>query len=165
MLEKELIIFNTLILTVQFIREFRLKIPTGFVVLVDSKFVDLKNKAKTKASAIRRSQQATGGGPQSSQRMTDFEERMVAFLTEEAVHGLEGTAGLILDSEEIIPENFPMASLAEPVAGPSTDYLPIAGFSSQNPTSFEVIAGSSSATDLEGLTLVKEYVISEVSRT
>jgi len=72
---------------------------------------------------------------------------------------------MALDSEEIIRANFSMSSLAEPGAGPSTDYLPIAGLSSENHTSFEVIAGSSSATDSEGLTLVKEYVISEVSRT
>lgn len=94
---------------------------------------------KGKAAAIRRNQQATGGGPQFNQKLTDFEERMVAFLTQEAVHGLEVPAGLALDSEELPA----VTAFTEPVAGPS----------------YEVMAECSSAIDSH-----EEDVVSQVSR-
>lgn len=98
----------------------------------------MKNKAKGKAAAIRRNQQGTGGGLQFNQRLTDFEERMVAFLTQEAVHGLEVPAGLALDSEELQA----VTACTEPVAGPS----------------YEVMAECSSAIDSH------EEDVSQVSR-
>ncbi|VEN46740.1 unnamed protein product [Callosobruchus maculatus] len=53
------------------------------------------------SSAIRLHQRATGGGPRSNQELTKFEERVVSFISPEAVHGIEGDVPLDSDSASI----------------------------------------------------------------
>ncbi|XP_031344729.1 uncharacterized protein LOC116171854 [Photinus pyralis] len=64
-------------------------------------WIDLKNKVKKKASAIKKSMGQTGGGPHLKTTLTDIEIKIIIIIGEAAVYGLESTQEAPLDSEDV----------------------------------------------------------------
>ncbi|XP_072385943.1 uncharacterized protein [Diabrotica undecimpunctata] len=64
-------------------------------------WIDLKNKVKKKASAIKNSMTQTGGGPPLKGILSDLELKIISIIGDEAIYGLNSSRNDPLDSEDV----------------------------------------------------------------